>query len=41
MAESDSSKNGYASKIRYTLTIDGKYYNTLDIETFSLMMPCV
>lgn len=32
MAESDS------SKIEYTLTIDGKYYNTLDIEAFSLMM---
>lgn len=32
MAESD------ASKIEYTLTIDGKYYNTLDIEAFSLMM---
>lgn len=26
------------SEIRYTLTIDGKYYNTLDIEAFSLMM---
>lgn len=32
MAEFDSSKAGY------TLTIDGKYYNTLDIESFSLMM---
>ena len=32
MAESDS------PKIEYTLTIDGKYYNTLDIESFSLMM---
>ena len=32
MAEFDSSKTGY------TLTIDGKYYNTLDIEAFSLMM---
>ena len=32
MAESDSSKTGY------TLIIDGKYYNTLDIEAFSLMM---
>lgn len=27
-----------SSKIGYTLTIDGKYYNTLDIEAFSLMM---
>lgn len=25
-------------KVDYTLTIDGKYYNTLDIESFSLMM---
>ena len=32
MAESDSSKSGY------TLKIDEKYYNTLDIEAFSLMM---
>lgn len=32
MAESD------ASKIEYTLKIDGKYYNALDIEGFSLMM---
>ena len=32
MAEFDSSKIGYA------LTIDGKYYNALDIEAFSLMM---
>ena len=32
MAESDSTKVGYS------LTIDGKYYNTLDIESFSLMM---
>ena len=32
MAEFDS------PKIEYTLTIDGKYYNTLDIESFSLMM---
>ena len=32
MAESDFAKVGY------TLTIDGKYYNTLDIESFSLMM---
>ena len=32
MAEFDSSKTGYI------LTIDGKYYNTLDIEAFSLMM---
>ena len=32
MAEPDTSKIGY------TLTIDGKYYNTLDIEAFSLMM---
>ena len=32
MAEFDSSKTGY------TLTIDGKYYNTLDIEAFALMM---
>ena len=32
MAESDSPKT------EYTLTIDGKYYNTLDIESFSLMM---
>lgn len=26
------------SKIGYSLTIDGKYYNTLDIEGFSQMM---
>ena len=26
------------AKIKYSLTIDGKYYNTLDIESFSLMM---
>lgn len=32
MAESDTSKIGY------TLILDGKYYNTLDIESFSLMM---
>ena len=32
MAESDFAKVGYS------LTIDGKYYNTLDIESFSLMM---
>ncbi len=32
MAESDTSKIGYP------LTVDGKYYNTLDIESFSLMM---
>lgn len=32
MVESDFTKAGYA------LTIDGKYYNTLDIESFSLMM---
>ena len=32
MAESDFTKVGYS------LTIDGKYYNTLDIESFSLMM---
>lgn len=32
MAESDFTQAGY------TLTIDGKYYNTLDIESFSLMM---
>lgn len=32
MAESDIAKAGYP------LTIDGKYYNTLDIEAFSLMM---
>ena len=32
MAESDF------AKIEYSLTIDGKYYNTLDIESFSLMM---
>ncbi len=32
MAESDF------TQIRYSLTIDGKYYNTLDIESFSLMM---
>ena len=32
MAESDSSKIGYK------LSVDGKYYNTLDIEAFSLMM---
>jgi hypothetical protein len=32
VAESDSSKVGYS------LIIDGKYYNTLDIESFSLMM---
>ena len=32
MAEFDPSKIGYA------LTIDGKYYNALDIEAFSLMM---
>ena len=32
MAESDFKKVGYS------LTIDGKYYNTLDIESFSLMM---
>ncbi|MDE7062959.1 MAG: HNH endonuclease [Lachnospiraceae bacterium] len=32
MATSDSLKIGYK------LTIDGKYYNTLDIEAFSLMM---
>ncbi len=32
MAESDSAKIGY------DLTIDGKYYNTLDIEGFSHMM---
>lgn len=32
MAESDFTKTGYS------LAIDGKYYNTLDIESFSLMM---
>ena len=32
MAELDSSKTGYS------LTIDKKYYNTLDIEGFSQMM---
>ena len=32
MAESD------ITKIGYQLNIDGKYYNTLDIEGFSLMM---
>lgn len=32
MAESDSAKNGYS------LTIDGKYYNTLDIDGFFQMM---
>ena len=32
MAEPDSSKIGYI------LTIDGKYFNTLDIEAFFLMM---
>ena len=32
MAESDTSKIGHP------LTVDGKYYNTLDIESFSLMM---
>ncbi len=32
MAESDFTKTGY------TLTIDQKYYNTLDVESFSLMM---
>lgn len=32
MAESDSAKNGYS------LTIDGKYYNTLDIDSFFQMM---
>ena len=32
MAESDFAKVGYS------LTIDGKYYNTLDIEGFSQMM---
>lgn len=32
MAESDFTKNGYP------LTIDQKYYNTLDVESFSLMM---
>ena len=32
MAESDFTKIGYS------LTINGKYYNTLDIESFSLMM---
>lgn len=32
MAEFDTSKSGYS------LTIDGKYYNTLDIEGFSHMM---
>ena len=32
MAEFDSEKVGYS------LTIDGKYYNTLDIEGFSHMM---
>ena len=32
MVESDFAKVGYS------LTIDGKYYNTLDIESFSLMM---
>lgn len=32
MAEFDNEKD------RYALTIDGKYYNTLDIESFSLMM---
>ena len=32
MAESDFAKVGYS------LTIDGKYYNTLDIESFSFMM---
>ena len=26
------------AKVGYSLTIDGKYYNTLDIESFSLMM---
>ncbi len=28
----------YSSKIGYTLNIDGDYHNTLDIESFSLMM---
>lgn len=28
----------YSGKVDYTLTIEGKYYNTLDIEGFSLMM---
>lgn len=28
----------YSGKVNYTLTIEGKYYNTLDIEGFSLMM---
>lgn len=32
MVESDFAKGGYA------LRLDGKYYNTLDIESFSLMM---
>lgn len=32
MAESDFTKKGYS------LIIDGKYYNTLDIESFSMMM---
>ncbi len=32
MVESDFTKDGYA------LTIEGKYYNTLDIESFSLML---
>ena len=32
MAEPDFTKK------RYSLIIDGKYYNTLDIESFSMMM---
>lgn len=32
MVECDTPKSGYS------LTIDGKYYNTLDIEGFSQMM---
>ncbi len=32
MVESDFTKDGYA------LTIERKYYNTLDIESFSLML---